>query len=252
MSASSSTTLSLDHDGSFDVYLASPPEGVPVKGAIVVIHEIWGLLDQIRSVADRFAGAGWVAAAPDILSRAGMQPALGEELLAIMAGDDAEKKNEVQPRMREAASPMQSPDYAVWAVGALSKVVDHLETIPGCSGHVAVTGFCFGGSYSFALAAADSRIRAAVPFYGAPPETSDLPSISAPILAFYGDQDERLITGLPDVTAAMEKAGVDFTPVVYSGTGHAFFNDQNPNAYNADYAAQAWDRTQAFLDAHVV
>ncbi|WP_286343295.1 dienelactone hydrolase family protein [Frondihabitans sucicola] len=245
-----STTLQLDHDGPFDVYLATPPDGVAVKGGLVVIHEIWGLVDQIRSVADRFAAAGWVAAAPDVLSRGGMQPALGEELMAIRAGDDDQAKNESQTRMREASAPMRSPEFAVWAVGALQKVLDHLEEIPGCSGHLAVTGFCFGGSYSFALAAADPRIAAAVPFYGSPPASADLARISAPVLAFYGDEDERLITSLPEVTAAMESAGVDFTPVVYAGTGHAFFNDQNPHAFNAGYAAEAWTSTLAFLDAH--
>jgi carboxymethylenebutenolidase len=245
-----STTVQLDHDGPFDVYLATPPDGIAVKGGLIVIHEIWGLVDQIRSVADRFAAEGWVAAAPDILSRGGMQPELGEELMAIRAGDDEEAKNASQTRMREASAPMRSPEFAVWAVGALKKVVDLLEETPGCSGHVAVTGFCFGGSYTFALAAADSRITAAVPFYGAPPETADLADITAPILAFYGDEDERLITGLPQVTAAMADAGVDFTPTVYAGTGHAFFNDQNPHAYNAAYAAQAWTTALAFLDAH--
>lgn len=245
-----STTLQLDHDGPFDVYLAIPPSGTPIKGGLVVIHEIWGLLDQIKGIADRFAAEGWVAAAPDVLSRAGMQPALGEELLAVMAGDDAEAKNAVQPRLREAASPMNSPEYAGWAVGALQKVVDHLDTIAGCHDHIAVTGFCFGGSYSFALAAADSRIRAAVPFYGSPPQSAELATITAPVLAFYGDQDERLMAGLPEVTEALTDAGVDFEPVVYEGTGHAFFNEQNPHAYNAGYADAAWNRTLAFLGNH--
>lgn len=250
MSAPTGVTLQLDHDGPFDVYVASPPEGVEVKGGLVVIHEIWGLVDQIRGVADRFAAEGWVAAAPDILSRGGIQPDLGEELMAIRAGDDEEAKNDAQTRMREASTPMRSPEFGAWAVGALSKVVDHLESSAGCQGHVAVTGFCFGGSYSFALAASDGRVQAAVPFYGAPPETADLPRIEAPVLAFYGDEDERLIETLPEVTRAMEAAGVDFAPVVYQGTGHAFFNEQNPHAYDAGYAESAWRTTLAFLEEH--
>ncbi|ARC56621.1 Carboxymethylenebutenolidase [Frondihabitans sp. 762G35] len=244
-------TVQLDNDGPFDVHLATPPDGVAVKGGLVVIHEIWGLVDHIRDIADRFALEGWVAAAPDILSRGGMQPALGEELLAIMAGEDDEAKSTVQPRMREAASPIRSPEYARWAIPSLRKTLDLLESQPGVDGRPAVTGFCFGGTYSFALAAADPRIRAAVPFYGAPPEETTLGDVTAPILAFYGDQDERLIDGLPEVTAAMTKAGVDFTPTVYAGTGHAFFNDRNPHAYDAGYAADAWRATLAFLDEHV-
>ncbi|RKR74434.1 dienelactone hydrolase family protein [Frondihabitans australicus] len=245
-----SSTIQLDNDGPFDVYLASPPDGVPVKGGLVVIHEIWGLVDQIRGVADRFAAEGWVVAAPDILSRGGITPELGEELAAIRAGDDEEAKNAAQTRMREASTPRNSPEYGVWAVASLQKVLDHLDQQAGCTGHLAVTGFCFGGSYSFALAAADPRVKAAVPFYGSPPETSDLSKIQAPILAFYGDEDTRLIEGLPEVTAGMAAAGVDFTPTVYAGTGHAFFNERNPHAYNAEYAAQAWDAARAFLDEH--
>jgi carboxymethylenebutenolidase len=200
------STIQLDNDGPFDVYLADPPEGAPVKGGLIVIHEIWGLVDHIRDVADRFAAEGWVVAAPDILSRAGMTPNLGEELSAIRAGDDDEAKNAAQTRMREASAPMRSPEYGAWAVASLQKVLDHLDEQAGCTGHLAVTGFCFGGTYSFALAAADSRVRAAVPFYGA--------------------------------------------PTVFQGTGHAFFNDTNPHAYSADYAAQAWESTLRFLDAH--
>jgi carboxymethylenebutenolidase len=245
-----SPTIQLDHDGAFDVHTATPPAGTPVKGGLIVIHEIWGLVDHIRDVADRFAREGWVVAAPDILSRAGMTPNLGEQLSAIRAGDDDDAKNAAQTRMREAAAPMRSPEYAVWAVGALQEVLDWLDAQPGTAGHLAVTGFCFGGTYSFALAAADTRIRAAVPFYGAPPESTELPSIGAPILAFYGDEDERLITGLPEVSREMADAGVHFSPTVFQGTGHAFFNDTNPHAYHADYAAQAWQATLRFLDEH--
>ncbi|AMM20597.1 hypothetical protein AX769_11165 [Frondihabitans sp. PAMC 28766] len=245
-----SPTIQLENDGPFDVYTATPPDGTPIKGGLIVIHEIWGLVAHIRDVADRFAAEGWVVAAPDILSRGGITPALGEELLAIRAGDDEEAKNAAQTRMREASAPRNSPEYAGWAVASLTKVLDWLDEQPGCTGHLAVTGFCFGGTYSFALAAADSRVRAAVPFYGAPPEATQLVAIEAPILAFYGDEDERLITGLPEVTKNMADAGVDFSATVFQGTGHAFFNDRNPHSYNAAYAAQAWSSALRFLGEH--
>ncbi|MCU1530233.1 MAG: hypothetical protein JWP75_3996 [Frondihabitans sp.] len=243
-------TIHLDNDGPFDVYTATPPDGTPVKGGLVVIHEIWGLVDHIRDIADRFAAQGWIVAAPDILSRGGITPNLGAELSAIRAGNDDEAKNNAQTRMREASAPMHSPEFGAWAVASLRQVLDWLDEQPGAAGHLAVTGFCFGGTYSFALAAADARITAAVPFYGSPPATAELANITAPVLAFYGDEDERLITGLPDVTKGMTDAGVDFTPTVFEGTGHAFFNNTNPHAYNAAYADQAWNSTLAFLDEH--
>ena len=138
-----------------------------------------------------------------------------------------------------------------WAVGALTACLDHLASRPDVDGRLGVTGFCFGGTYSFALAAADARVKAAVPFYGSPPESAELSRIACPVLAFYGDQDANLVDALPGVTSAMAEAGVDFTPVVYENTGHAFFNDTNARTYDAGYAADAWTKTLDFVRAHL-
>jgi carboxymethylenebutenolidase len=168
-----------------------------------------------------------------------------------MFSDDQKARSEAQPRMRDAMAPVHAPEFAAWAVPALIKSVDYLAEQPGVDGHIGVLGYCFGGSYSFALAAADSRVRVAIPYYGQPPETADLQNITAPILAFYGQEDERLITGLPKVTEAMKAAGVDFTAKVYDDAGHAFFNDTNPHTYRKEDADDAWKRTLAFLDEHI-
>ncbi|MEJ0073492.1 MAG: dienelactone hydrolase family protein [Candidatus Saccharibacteria bacterium] len=111
-------------------------------------------------------------------------------------------------------------------------------TSPATHECVAVTGFCFGGSYSFALAASEPRLKAAVPFYGhANLEDIDaLRKIACPILAFYGENDAGLMENLPNVKSEMEAAGVAFTAQVYPDCGHAFFNDTNPFAYNAPAA----------------
>jgi carboxymethylenebutenolidase len=140
------------------------------------------------------------------------------------------------------------PEFGAWAIAALGASVDYLADQPGVDGRIAVTGFCFGGSYSFALAAADRRIRAAVPFYGSPPQITSVSTIACPVLAFYGETDARLMDSLPEVTAAMQSAGVDFTAKVYGNAGHAFFNDTNPFMYRPDAAADSWRRTLAFLD----
>ena len=113
---------------------------------------------------------------------------------------------------------------------------------------IAVTGFCFGGSYAFALAAADDRVRAAVPFYGSAPDSAALHDIRCPVLAFYGAHDERITGDLPRVKAELADAGVAFTPVVYPDAGHAFFNDTNSSGYRAADAADAWSRTLRFLE----
>jgi carboxymethylenebutenolidase len=243
--------IQLDSDGPFDAYLAPAAEGVPFKGALIVLEEIWGLNDHVKDVADRFAAQGYLVLSPDLIGHAGIDAHLGEELQKLMFSDDQKARSEAQPRMRDAMAPVHAPEFAAWAVPALIKSVDYLAEQPGVDGHIGVLGYCFGGSYSFALAAADSRVRVAIPYYGQPPETADLQKITAPILAFYGQEDERLITGLPKVTEAMEAAGVDFTAKVYDDAGHAFFNDTNPHTYRKEDADDAWKRTLAFLDEHI-
>jgi carboxymethylenebutenolidase len=230
----------------FDTYVAQP-DGEP-RGGLVVIHEIWGLADHITDVADRVAAEGYLAMAPDLLSQAGITPQVGAELLRLRTSASPEEQARMQPVMREKMAPMQDPAYGQWAVAALQRTVDHLADSDGVGDRLGVMGFCFGGSYSFALAAADSRIRVAVPFYGSPPDQTTVGNIVGPVLAFYGETDERLMTGLPAVREQMAAAGVDFTAQVYPGVGHAFFNDTNPHTYDAGTAADAWARTLALLE----
>jgi carboxymethylenebutenolidase len=91
-------------------------------------------------------------------------------------------------------------------------------------------------------------VKAALPFYGYPPETTEIAGIRCPVLAFYGDLDENLMRSLPALTTAMMDAGIDFTPKVYVGARHAFFNDTNSLTYNGVAATDAWARALAFLD----
>jgi carboxymethylenebutenolidase len=238
------TTVPLADGDALDVYVARP-EGPPI-GGLVVIHEIWGLVDHIKDVADRFAAEGWLVAAPDLLSNSGVAPALGAELFGLVNGDDEEARTAAQPRMREAMSGMRAPEYARWAVGALRATVGWLMGEPGVGGRLAATGFCFGGTYAFLLAAHDDRVRAVAPFYGTAPSPGLMAGISAPVLALYGQHDPALIDALPAVTAAMAEAGVDFEAVVYPDSAHAFFNDTG-RRYNPTDADDAWGRVTAFL-----
>lgn len=222
------------------------PHGAP-KGAIIVIHEIWGLVDHIKSIADRYAAEGYVAIAPDILSNAGVTPTVGQELHDLAMNPDEATRTAAQPLMREKLVAAREPEYGAWAIAQLRTVVDYLESDESVGDRIAVTGFCFGGSYAFALAAADSRLKAAAPFYGAPPEESDIASIGCPVHAFYGGLDERLMESLPSVSKAMADAGVDFEATVYEGARHAFFNDTNATTYDAEAATDAWERILSFV-----
>jgi carboxymethylenebutenolidase len=228
-----------------ETYRADPASAP--RGAIILIEEIWGLVDHIRDIADRFAAEGYVVVAPDLLTVAGITPEVGQQLSDARFDPDPEVRNAAQPQLREAFGTTRSPEFAKGALTKLRGVLDDLEEEPGIDSRIAVVGFCFGGTYTFALAADDDRVRAAVAFYGSADPTT-VENISCPVLAFYGDQDERLIADLPAVRAGLEAGGVDATIQVYPDAGHAFFNDTNPLAYRAADAADAWQRTLAFLE----
>jgi len=232
--------------GGVSAYVATPAGAV--RGGLVVVHEIWGLVDHITDVADRLASQGYLAVAPDLLSGIGISPEVGQEMQRIRTLGSAEEQTRFQPMLREKMAPMQAPEFARGAIASLRRSVDYLAGRPEVGDRIGVIGFCFGGSYSFSLAAADERIRAAVPFYGSPPRPDQLATINCPVLAFYGDQDARLTAGLPELKQAMSAAGVEFTAQVYPGVGHAFFNDTSPFSYDAATATDAWNRTLTFLD----
>jgi carboxymethylenebutenolidase len=78
-----------------------------------------------------------------------------------------------------------------------------------------------------------------------------LQNIQCPVLAFYGDLDKPLMEKLPQVRDEMHEAGIDFEAVVYPNALHAFFNDTNARTYNADFAADAWAKSKAFVAANV-
>jgi len=224
------------------------PRVVP-RGALVLIHEIWGLVPHIRDVADRYAAEGYLVLAPDLLSDAGITPEVGAELEALRDEPDDERRLRGQALLREKLAVAHAPEFAAEAVTRLRLVVDALAAEPGVDGRIAVTGFCFGGTYTFALAAADPRVRAAIPFYGTTP--ADAVRISCPVLAFYGEDDPRIMAAVPQTRQDLADAGVAFTAKIYPGARHAFFNDTNATAYDPVAAGDAWARALAFLALHL-
>lgn len=225
----------------------SRPEG-DIKGGVVVIHEAWGLVGQIRSVADRFAAQGYLAAAPDLLGENGITDDVATELGEQLFNPDPEQRHAAQPKLRALMSPFRSPDFSAAASARVQSCFDYLASSPGVSGRIGVVGFCMGGTFALSLAVREPRLKACVSFYGrADYSVAELAAIRCPVLAFYGDQDTDLVETLPDLGAAMTEAGVDFTADVYPGTGHAFFNDANRFAYGKDAADDAWARTLEFL-----
>lgn len=233
-------------DTPLEVYEVKPDGDV--KGGLIVIEEVWGLTDHIKGVADRFAAEGYWVLSPELLSETHIKERAGTLMLDLF---NPEKRNEAQPKLRALMTPTREPGFGDKTIARVRACFDYLYGKPETNDWVAVTGFCFGGSYSYALSMAEPRLKAAVPFYGHAnlDDPEMLAKITCPIMAFYGENDEGLISGLPQVERAFKDAGVSLTTKVYPNCGHAFFNDTNPFAYNGAAAKDAWQRTLDFLAA---
>jgi carboxymethylenebutenolidase len=245
----SSEMTKLEASGGAVPLYVSRPGGKP-KGSVIVVHEVWGLAPHIKDVADRFAREGYLAIAPDLLVETGITAELVGDLQEQLF--DPERRTAVQPKLRELMAPLQAPGFGEKTTERVKECFDFLERQPDVHDRIAIVGFCFGGTYSFSLAVQEPKLKAAVPFYGHSDFTvAELSKIQCPILAFYGEQDERLVAGLEKLESDMHEAHVKFTAQVYPDCGHAFFNDTNRFSYNADAAKDAWSRTLDFLAANI-
>lgn len=233
--------------GGVPAYLARP-EG-ECRGGVIIVHEVWGLADHIKDVADRFAREGYLAVAPDFLSGtidAAAIVGLQEDLF------NPAKRNAVQPILREKMAPLHNPSFAEDTLAKLADVFSYIYDKPDVEQRVACAGFCFGGTYSFGLAVREPRLKLALPFYGhADYSVEELAKIKCPVRAFYGEKDENLMKSLPELAQKMRQASVDFESKVYPDCGHAFFNDTNKFAYNKAAATDAWRCTLKYLKTYV-
>lgn len=233
--------------GNITTYLSKPT--VKPKGGIIVVHEVWGLDDNTKDIADRFANEGYVALAPDLLS-----DTLNLEEARKLEGNlfNPEKRNEIQPKLRALMTPMHNPAFGELTLIRLRECFNHLFAMEELEEQVAIVGFCFGGTYSYTLAVNEPRLKLAIPFYGhSGYSVAELKQITCPIRAFYGEQDEGLVNALPNLKQEMKEAGVDYEAKVYQNCGHAFFNDTNKYAYNSAAAADAWKLTLEYLQKFI-
>jgi len=210
------------------------PEVKDKAAAVVVIHEIFGLTDWVRGVADQLAEAGYIAIAPDLLS--GIGPKGGGT--SDLGGDDAVRK-----------AIMSLPPDQITA--DLNAVVDHVAKLPACNGKIAVAGFCWGGGQTFRFATANTNIKAAFVFYGTGPDSpADIARIQCPVYGFYGGNDARVNATIPKSAESMKKAAKTDEPVTYDGAGHGFMRAgeaPDANAPNKKARNDAWTRWKELL-----
>jgi len=217
---------------SFVVY----PERATRAPVVIVIHEVYGLTDWIRAVADQLAANGLIAVAPDLLSGKGVDSG-GTE--SIPSRDDV-----VQRIRGLAAEEVNARLDAVraWAVA-----------LPAANGKSATLGFCWGGGRSFAYAAHQASLDAAVVYYGASPsDPAELARVKAPILGLYGSDDARVNTTIAPAETELKRLGRTYEAVLHEGAGHGFLRAlEGRDGANRRAADAAWPRTIEFLRAHL-
>jgi len=219
------------------------------RAGVILIHEVWGLNNNIRSIADRLAAHGYLVLAPDLISHTGITEKIDQSILAQVANPST--RDEAQKKMRAAMSPLRSEEFGKETVERLKTCFNYLKRENKVE-KIAVMGFCFGGTYSYSFAASEPALAAALPFYGhAPEKEEELARISCPIIAFYGKKDIALVQGLPQLEASMKKLNKDFQYKIYPNAGHAFMNDTNPTTYNKEAAEDAWEKALQFLEKHL-
>jgi carboxymethylenebutenolidase len=210
--------------GNVSGYLAKPAGDGPWPG-VIVIHEWWGLDQQTKSIADRFAAAGYLAFAPDVCH--------GE--LATLG--DSQKASELTQK------------YGPDAPHELARVFDALKTESDCTGRIGSVGFCFGGRMSLSIGIL-RPLDAICTFYGGGMQQlfDRLDRIHCPVLGLFGDKDMSIPPGtVEEFDRLLDGIGVEHEVVVYPNSGHAFFRDSDPSVYKPEAAQDAWVRVTKFF-----
>jgi len=244
-------------------YIATPKkEGK--QPAIIIVHEAWGLNQQIKGVANRFAEQGFLSIAPHLFSR---EKDLTEEAIqkamTSMWQIPPEKRNDpttIQNLMqslsekerkimnyfftgREQAEKTMTQDLL-----CLANYTEKLETAN--PEELGITGFCLGGGLTYQLAT-EYPFKAAFPFYGANPRPLEaVAKIRGPIFGIYAGEDQRITSQVPALTESMIAHKKTFQIKIYQGTQHAFFNENRPS-YNKAAAEDAWTMTLAFFNKYL-
>ncbi len=204
------------------------PERKDKAPAVLVIQEIFGLTDWLRSMCDELAENGVIAIAPDFLN--------------------GQKYEDADAASKAVSAVTQDQIKAV-----LDATADYALKIPAGNGMLAVCGFCRGGGWAFMYGNVNPKLKAVYSFYGAPPQSPDqVVNIRCPVYGFYGENDERVNAMIPKAEELMKAAGKKYEPLIYKGAGHGFMRSgepANPNMREGDKKArdEAWTRWKKLL-----
>jgi carboxymethylenebutenolidase len=203
------------------------PDPAPV---VILIHEIFGLNDWARAVADQFAAEGYIAIAPDLLS--GKAPG-------------GKGSSAVSPDGARALIATLDPAEVTRRIDATAA---YALALPSAAKKFGIVGFCWGGGIAFSYASTNPDLAAAVSFYGVAPPPAALAKIKAPVLALYGGSDARVTSTEAPAAAELKRLGKRFESEIYPGAGHAFLRQQGGmNGANLEASKQSWPRVLRFL-----
>jgi carboxymethylenebutenolidase len=209
--------------GATTAYVARPH--TEVDAGIILIQEWWGINDHIRDIAGRYANEGYLCVAPDLYrGRVAADPAEASALMNALQIEDGLET--IRKAIAAAAE-----TYGVTQFG--------------------ITGYCMGGTFALRAACEIAELKAAAPFYGDIPEEKILAKLRAPTLFIAGSRDAWInpekVNQLRD---AAKKYNLPVEIISYDAD-HAFFNDTRPEVYNAEAAADAWQRVLEHFRKHL-
>jgi len=207
-------------------YLARPQGEGPFPG-IVVIHEIFGLNDNIRDIARRFADEGYVALAVDLFTG-------GSRLVCMFR---FMRQSLLSPLNNSSINHLKS---ALTFLGA-QRDVDSLR--------LGAIGFCMGGGFAIAWACTDNRLKAIAPFYSSNPRPFEAVARLCPVVGSYPEKDFTASAGRK-LDAALDRYNIPHDIKIYPNTRHSFFNDEG-RSYDAAASQDAWRRAMAFFKEHI-
>lgn len=208
-------------------FIARPDGDGPFPG-VVIIHEIFGLNENIKDIVGRFANEGYVALAVDLFSWSNKVVCMFRVLGDLF---------------------LRSPDKNK-GVADLKNALTYLMQQPGVDAEkVGAIGYCMGGGYAIAWACADERLKVIAPYYGANPKPLNATMRSCPVVGSYPEKDFTTGAG-KKLDAALTQYQIPHDIKIYPGAKHSFFNDKGP-AYDEPAAKDSWQRVLGFFQEHM-
>jgi carboxymethylenebutenolidase len=207
-------------------YLALPDGPGPHPG-VVVIHEAYGLNENIKDIAGRFADQGYAALAVDLFGGRNRAICMARYMTGMLVGS-----------------------VNRYGMAELKAALTHLAGLPEVDAErVGAIGFCMGGGFAIAWACTDDRLKAIAPFYGANPRLIDAVQRACPVVGSYPEKDFTASAGRA-LDQELGRHSIAHDIKIYPGAGHSFFNDGS-RAYNKTAATDSWSRVLAFFGEHL-